>query len=565
MFRPIALVVMVIATLLSGARAWAGQPLPIAFGENIVADSSGVGVEFQFFDPSRTPDDNIVNANILQFPTNLGLFSGSAASQSCAFFGVCGFFTAGFIGTDQLVYRIGSAIQDNGETVFSLPAMVTIEIVASIEQSIAFEQNAGTYRDTPVPIRPGGTAPGNATLRYTIVDAPQNGTLDSTSASSPIRTPVVYTPEQGFIGVDEFTFTVTDGITLSEPATITIDVLDPDAPVITSIRPATGAATGGNDVTISGVNLTPDDIEVAFGNAVVTSPIIEVSESTLQFTTPPNEVGVVDVQISTSLGDSTLVGGFIYEPPVTGLVSAVLPAARSVQVGEDATAFGVIVNAGNTKLSDCGLAPVTPIDGEFAYQETDAETNALTGTENIPVDIPARGAQTFVFRFTPDTEVAPTDIELAFECAGEAIATSSTGVNTLLLSASAEPVPDVIAVVAVDSGALPPGTLGLDAQNTGAFFAVATTNIGAAGTITVETDTDLPLTINTCETAEDCLAGSAAELTTEMAANSVGSFFFLVESSAEIPFRPETSRLFVRFKDESGVIRGSTSLAVTTD
>ena len=89
--------------------------------------------------------------------------------------------------------------------------------------------------------------------------------------------------------------------------------------------------------------------------------------------------------------------------------------------------------------------------------------------------------------------------------------------------------------------------------------------MGASGSIDVETDTQLPISVRVCEVAEDCLAGDSTRLTTEMAENSVGSFFFLVEASEDIPFFPETSRLFVRFLDSDGVIRGSTSVAVTTD
>ena len=78
------------------------------------------------------------------------------------------------------------------------------------------------------------------------------------------------------------------------------------------------------------------------------------------------------------------------------------------------------------------------------------------------------------------------------------IRTSNTGLNTLLLSASSTPVPDIVALAAADAGrVLIPGATG-----TG-VFAVATVNVGTAGTITASADTgsaSLPLSIAICET-----------------------------------------------------------------
>ena len=574
MFLPVSLsgftvrfIPLVLSSLLVASPfAAADHPPPIAFSEQIVAES-GVGttvvVPLQFFDPSvETQPGEMVLAEVLQFPANLPIAGGSVGRQSCAFFGVCGFSTLGFVGTDRLIFRASSEEPGTGAIVSSALATVTLEIVASLDRAVGFNLQAGTFIDTPVPIRPGGTAPDDPELTYSIVASPLNGALDLPSAE--IRDPVVYTPEPGYSGIDRFQFTVTDGVTVSEPATVLINVGASDAPGIASIRPTTGATTGGNDVSISGINFVAGDVEVAFGDAVVTTPI-SVTGTELLLTTPPNLEGTVDVRVTTSQGEFIVSNAFTYEPPVTGLVSAVLPAARSVQVGTDATAFGVIVNAGNVQLQGCGVAPVTALDADFAFQITDARTNELAGVENAVVDIQANGVQTFVFRLAPNSDLLPTEVELAFQCAGGQRAVSSPGVNTLLLSASAEPIPDVIAVVAVDSGANPAGTLSLDGPGNPGFFAVATTNVGASGSIDVETDTQLPISVRVCEVAEDCLAGDSTRLTTEMAENSVGSFFFLVEASEDIPFFPETSRLFVRFRDSDGVIRGSTSVAVTTD
>jgi hypothetical protein len=86
--------------------------------------------------------------------------------------------------------------------------------------------------------------------------------------------------------------------------------------------------------------------------------------------------------------------------PFSPLATAVLPSSRSVQVGETATAYATIINAGSSAASACGIAPVTPVPASFAYQTSDPTTNALTGTPNTPASIAARAAQSFVIAFT---------------------------------------------------------------------------------------------------------------------------------------------------------------------
>ncbi len=57
------------------------------------------------------------------------------------------------------------------------------------------------------------------TLLYTIITAPTNGTTTASGTS------VLYTPNSGFIGIDTFTYVVSDGIATSSIATTTISVM----------------------------------------------------------------------------------------------------------------------------------------------------------------------------------------------------------------------------------------------------------------------------------------------------------------------------------------------------
>lgn len=256
-------------------------------------------------------------------------------------------------------------------------------------------------------------------------------------------------------------------------------------------------------------------------------------------------------------------GQFLAPIPV---LAAVLPASRSVQVGDTATAFATIINAGSTTATDCGITPLTSVQANFLYQTTDAN-NALIGTPNTPVDIATGGSQSYAFAFTPTASFSPTDVQLTFDCTNTDPAPVTVGLNTLLLSADTGPVPDIVALGATLTGH---GIVNL--SSTGAY-SVATVNVGSAGTITVSADTGsatLPVNIAMCETdpaTAACINPNVPTLgpvTTSIAADATPTFSFFVTGTDTVPFDPASNRIFVRFKDAGGVTRGSTSVAVRT-
>ncbi len=253
--------------------------------------------------------------------------------------------------------------------------------------------------------------------------------------------------------------------------------------------------------------------------------------------------------------------------PVTNqaLQSAILPASRSVQVGSTATAFAALINSGDATATGCAIAPLTSVAANFSYQTMNA-AGAPIGSPDTPVDIPAGALQTFVLAFTPTAPFDSTDVSLNFTC--DAVpAPIITGVNTLLLSASATPVPDIIALAATASG---DGIVRVPGAGASAAFAVATANTGSGGLITASADTgstSLPLALFLCETQPGtgaCQAPPAASVTTNIAAGATPGFAVFVVATGDVPFDPAGKRVFVRFKDSQAVTRGATSVAVTT-
>ena len=251
----------------------------------------------------------------------------------------------------------------------------------------------------------------------------------------------------------------------------------------------------------------------------------------------------------------------------TTVAAAILPASRSVQVGSSATAFATIVNSGSAAAINCSISPLTSVPAGFAYQTTDLETNALTGTPDTPADIPGSGLRTFVFALTPTVVFAPTEIQLSYACTNTDPAPVVPGLNTLLLSSSSTPVPDIVALAATptDDGIVNlPGGPGANA------FAVATVNVGSQDTITASADTgtaSLPVTLSICESSPatgECLFAPASSVNTLINAGATPTFSIFVTGAGTVPFDPVSNRVFVRFRDGGGATRGSTSVAVAT-
>jgi hypothetical protein len=281
-------------------------------------------------------------------------------------------------------------------------------------------------------------------------------------------------------------------------------------------------------------------------------------------TTGPTPTGTFPITVTgTPLGRTTTLDLVVTAPTAsTQLVAAVLPASRSVQVGVAATAFVAIINSGSASATGVGISLNTAIAAALTFQTTDPATNALTGTLNAPVNIPAGGLQTYLIAITPSAAFAPTDVTFNFTGTNTTPVAPQTGLNTLLLSASMTPVPDIVAIAAT----LDSGTVSAPVGGTGAF-AVATVNVGASAMVTATLDTGgatLPVSLSICETnpvTGVCLAEPAGSVTTTINAMATPTFGIFVRADGPVPFDPALNRVFVRFSS-GGVIRGATSVAV---
>jgi len=261
------------------------------------------------------------------------------------------------------------------------------------------------------------------------------------------------------------------------------------------------------------------------------------------------------------------IGDYEAEQERPWLAAAVLPGSRSVLVGSPAAAFATILNTAPATATECSIASTANIPADFLYQTTDPITNKPIGTPNTAADIEPGAGQTFLIAYIPNSEFFEEVVRLQFACTNTDPAPVIVGVNTLLLSASTFPIPDIVAVNATINN---DGIVTIPGETGSGVFAVATVNVGVGGSITVSADTGsvtLPVNVFVCETnptTSVCLAEPGPEVTTTIESNATPTFGVFVVGEGTVPFDPANNRIIVRFAEGDGDTRGLTSVAVTT-
>lgn len=254
---------------------------------------------------------------------------------------------------------------------------------------------------------------------------------------------------------------------------------------------------------------------------------------------------------------------WLNSPGNPSLNAAVLPYARAVEVNDTASAFGTVINNGTATATGCLVSLPPGIPATFSYQTTNA-SNVLVGSPNTPVDIPAGGTQSFVFGITPTSPLSSTEIGLVFDCANSNPAPSHAGLNTLILTASPTPPPDLVAIGATPSN---DGVVRLTSPAATGFFATAAVNIGSGGTVTASADDGgkgLPVNLQLCETdsAGNWISCGNNLMRSVAADQTVYYTVFVTGTGQPISFDPANNRLFLRFS-ANGQTVGATNVAVT--
>ncbi|MCM3629584.1 Ig-like domain-containing protein [Paenibacillus glycanilyticus] len=185
-----------------------------------------------------------------------------------------------FNGSDSFTFKANDGSLD------SAPATVTITVTPVNDDPSAVNSGVTTNEDTPINNSVSANDADNDTITYTVVTAPEHGTL----TLNPDGT-YTYTPDPNFNGEDTFTFEANDGHGGKSTGTVTITVTPVnDAPVADA-----GTKTTTEDTPVSGT-VTGQDVENnTLTYTLVTEPehgtVILNPDGTYTYTPDPNYNG----------------------------------------------------------------------------------------------------------------------------------------------------------------------------------------------------------------------------------------------------------------------------------
>jgi len=304
------------------------------------------------------------------------------------------------------------------------------------------------------------------------------------------------------------------------------------------------------------------------GIASVAKPTFTPGASQVTFTATSGQSYKIAIDGNGGASGHIQMGWFSTATPQPNLVTAVLPNARSVTVGQPATAFMTVINAGPGNATACEVSlPNTDFVGGFSYQTTDA-ANQTTNIADTPVDIVAGAAQNFVFAVTPSAELSGQILTPLASCAEGTSSLVTTGVNTFLLSSSAIQPADMLTIAGTLSGN---GVIEMSSASGNGFVTVATAAIGANASLTFRVHdggAGLPIVTSVCETdpaTSVCLSAPSNQVSFDSVNGETRTFAAFLSAVGDIPFAPGDSRLFLTFDDAAGISRGGSSVAVRTD
>lgn len=174
---------------------------PVAYdGEATTDEDNAIGVTLQATDA----DNDALTYSIVANPTK-GTLSGTAPNLTYT-------PNANANGNDSFTFRANDG-QANSNT-----ATISITINAVNDAPVANNQNVITTANTAIAITLTASDVDHATLTYSIVTNPVNGTLSGTPPA------LTYTPNANYTGSDNFTFKANDGQDDSNIATVAITI-----------------------------------------------------------------------------------------------------------------------------------------------------------------------------------------------------------------------------------------------------------------------------------------------------------------------------------------------------
>jgi VCBS repeat-containing protein len=125
---------------------------------------------------------------------------------------------AGFVGTDTFTYRLADGVSQSG--VATVTIQVTNDVPTNNPRLYQTHVNTALTVGAASGLLAGVANPDGDSLSIMVVSGPAFGTLNVTATTGAFT----YTPNAGFLGSDSFTYRISDGVSHSEPITVTLAV-----------------------------------------------------------------------------------------------------------------------------------------------------------------------------------------------------------------------------------------------------------------------------------------------------------------------------------------------------
>jgi VCBS repeat-containing protein len=318
-------------------------------------------------DTAITDEDTPVNIDVLANDTDadgdaltINSFDATSANGGTVSCGATCDYTpaADFNGTDTFTYDATDGIDVSNR------ATVTITVNAVNDAPIAVDDTATTPFDTPVDIDvlANDIDVDGDVLTVNSFDAASvaGGTVSCDTAATTPTPQCNYTPPAGFSGVDTFTYDATDGVEVSNRATVTVTV---------------GAAVNNPPVAVDDAYSTDEDTILN-----VAAPGVLANDSD-----PDGDLITAVLQTMTANGNLALLadGSFTYTPdPDFNGVDSFTYVANDGQLDSNVATVTITVNPVNDAPianDDTATTTVdTPVDIDVLANDTDVDGDVLT-------------------------------------------------------------------------------------------------------------------------------------------------------------------------------------------
>ncbi|MCE5208520.1 MAG: Ig-like domain-containing protein [Chloroflexi bacterium] len=231
------------------------QPPVINEGSSITIDMSEDGSPNPFSLTLNATDDD---EDTLTWSILIPASQGTASASGIGYTQIIDYApTSNYFGSDSFTVQVSDGIDTDAIT-------VNVNVSPVNDAPTGTDQSVSTPANTPLDITLTGSDVESDPLTFAVATQPAHGVLSGTLPN------LIYTPATNYTGTDSFTFTVSDSLLTSVPATVSIECQDVTSPTVTinqgssQADPAYGASISFDVVFSEKVTgFEPADVQIA--------------------------------------------------------------------------------------------------------------------------------------------------------------------------------------------------------------------------------------------------------------------------------------------------------------